>query len=938
MRHHIGLTRMIGRMTMDWQGGRIERRTRGSGWTRRVLPPVLGMLALGWAGAGPLSGAEPGTEKLSGEGWNEGAAQVDTLSSGESRDSRTPPPVPAMNAVRVQGAPPVIDGNLNDPAWEYAPVATDFVQVEPHEGRSASERTEVRVLYDDEALYVAFRAWDSQPDSIVGQLTRRDQQSYSDRVHVMVDSYHDRRTAFHFAVNPVGVKTDLYRYNDFQEDTGWDAVWDVATRVDDQGWTAEFRVPLSQLRFSSAPVQTWGINFAREIARRNELAVWAPLSPRDQSIVSRAGELQGIRDLYTRRRIEVLPYSVARATRGPGDAANPFFSSTDVGGEVGGDVKIGITNNLTLDLTVNPDFGQVEADPGQVNLTAFETFLPERRPFFTEGASIFNFGIGVGDGDGSAESLFYSRRVGRAPQGGVDGGGWVDRPSQTRILAAGKLSGKTESGWSVGALSALTGSEEARIAHADGTRDSRTIEPLANYSLLRVQRDFRDGGSAVGLIGTGTFRDGGPSAELGLRDQAFSGGVDLRHRFRDNTLEFKAYLLGSHVSGSEFAMERTQRSPARYYQRPDAEHLTLDPTATSLFGWSANMELFKVGGGPWRYASLTQIRSPGFEVNDLGFMPGADHVNQVGFVGYRQTEPGRWLRNWGVNANAWAAWTFGWEQTGLGGNVNGQFTLNNNWNGYGGVNVNASTLNTTLLRGGPAFRTERQWNGWNGMNSDGRRDLQVSMNTNWSVRPESDSWSFHASPNVRWRPSERATVRVGPFANWRVEDRQWVDRVGTDNGPAYLFGRMDQTTFGLTTRLDLALSPTLSLQFYGQPFMSAGSFGEFKQVNDPRGASYAQRVAPVTARRDGTGFVADLNGNGAEERFRNPDFNVAQFRSNAVLRWEYRPGSTLYAVWGQARDHFSQDGEFRLGDGMGDLFSQEPENVLMLKVSYWLSP
>ncbi len=921
---------------MEKQGGRTGGWVTAIRWTGRVLPPVMMGAMLGWAGAGPL-----GAEEVGGEFPRGIVTQADTITSdGDAvRDPRGRAPVPTLPAVRVQGAPPVIDGNLDDPAWADAPVATDFVQMEPHEGRPASERTEVRVLYDDEALYVAFRAWDSEPDSIVGQLTRRDQQSYSDRVHVLVDSYFDRRTAFHFAVNPLGVKTDLYRYNDSMEDIGWDAVWDVATRIDDQGWTAEFRIPLSQLRFSGAADQTWGINFGRDIARRNEMSVWAPLSQQDQSIVSRSGELQGIRDLSPRRRIEVLPYSVARATRAPGDAANPFHSSTEMAGEMGGDVKMGITNNLTLDLTVNPDFGQVEADPGQVNLTAFETFLPERRPFFVEGASIFNFGIGVGDGDGSAESLFYSRRIGRAPQGSVTvQDGWVDHPSQTRILAAGKLSGKTENGWSVGALSALTGSAEARIAHMDGTRESRTVEPLSNYSVFRLQRDFQDGSSAVGAIGTAAVRDGDPAEALGLRDRAFTGGVDFRHRFRDNTLELKGYLLGSHVSGSAASIESTQRSPARYFQRPDADHLALDPAATSLLGWSANLELFKVGGGPWRYASLTQVRSPGFEANDLGFMPRADYVNQVGYVGYRQNEPGRWLRNWGLHTNAWTAWTFGGEQIDLGGNVNGNVTLNNNWNGYGGVNLNTAPLNTALLRGGPAIRTERQWNGWNGVNSDSRRDLQGGMHLNWSVRPEADSWSVNLSPSLRWRPSERATVRMNPFANWRVEDRQWVDRVGTEAGPAYVFGRMDQTTYGLTARLDLALSPTLSLQFYGQPFMSAGSFGEFKQVTDPRGSTYADRFAPVDARLDGDRFAADLNGNGVEERFRNPDFNVAQFRSNAVVRWEYRPGSALFLVWGQARDHFSQNGQLRLGEGMGDLFEQPSENVLMLKVSYWLSP
>ena len=856
----------------------------------------------------------------------------------EGTEANLPGAVRTLEAVRVDGSPPVIDGDLSDPIWELAPLATDFVQMEPHEGAPATERTEARILYDDEAIYVAIRAYDSQPDSIAAQLTRRDQESYSDRVHVVIDSYFDRRTAFHFAVNPVGVKADWYRYEDHRQDGGWEAVWDVATRIDDEGWTAEFRIPLSQLRFSGAAEQNWGINFGRELARKTEISSWSPLPAREQAFVSRAGILHGIRDLQPGHRIELLPYSAAQVARVPGDGANPYWDPTDGQLRVGVDLRMGVTSNLTMDITANPDFGQVEADPGQVNLTAFETFLPERRPFFQEGAGIFRFGIGIGDGDGENQTLFYSRRIGRSPQGSLPSSAdWRDAPSRTRILSAGKLSGKTESGWSVGFLSAITGSEEGR-AMVDGQEMTMEVEPMTNYSVARIQRDLRGGESSLGGIATATFRDGSGADALGLRQDAYTGGVDGRHRFMDGTMELRGYLLGSRVSGSPEAIAATQRSSARYFQRPDAHHLDYDPTATSMAGWSGALEYWRMGGGPWRFATLTHLRSPGFEVNDLGFMPRSDYIAQVGYVGYMENEPGRHLRRWGLNTNIWSSWNFGGDHQEIQGNVNGQITTNGNRSAWSGIRVSGEGLNPTLLRGGPAFRTERAIGGWGGVGTDPRQNLQLNVNTNWEVRPESDSWVLSASPNLRWRPSERMTLRVAPSYTRRVEDRQWMGALEVEGAPHYLFGRMKQSTFATTLRGEMSVTPNLSVQLYAQPFMSAGEFQDFRRIQDPRASSYEDRFQTLEVEDRPQGYQIHFPGTDQARNLDNPDFRALQFRSNAVLRWEYRPGSTLYLVWGQARDQFQNDGEFHVGRGFDDIFSTLPENVFMLKMSYWFTP
>jgi hypothetical protein len=846
--------------------------------------------------------------------------------------------IPALRAIRVTDDGIELDGRADEPGWATAPVATDFIQFEPDEGAPSSARTEARVLYGSRALFVYLKAYEQDPGEIVGQLTRRDQMSHSDVLGVIIDSYFDRRTAFQFAVNPVGVKHDVYHFDDTSEDSGWDAVWDVATDVSTDGWSAEFRIPYSQLRFRDETVQTWGINFTRRIARNQELAVWAPSTRSDGAIVSRFGELQGLRDLTAPNRMEILPYTLAGAERGPGDLDDPFYRSTDPLGSIGVDIKYGVTSDLTLDVTINPDFGQVEADPSQVNLSAFETFLQERRPFFVEGSSIFNFSLALGDGDGAVESLFYSRRIGRAPQGtvAVDGDAYADTDDRTTILGAWKLSGKTAGGWSIGVLHAMTSEERTRIAPATGPGYQEAVEPFANYGLLRVQKDFREGRSAIGAIGTATRREADVADQLGLRDEAYAGGIDFRHRFADEQWQLSGYLLGSRVSGSPDAIARTQRSAARYFQRPDAGHVTYDPTRTSLSGAAANVGLSKFSGGVWRFGTGVQTRTPGFEVNDLGFMNNADYATHWVWLGHHRTNPIGPFRNMYLNLNAWHSWNYDGDRIGIGGNVNGSVQFRNFWNAWGGVNQELEAMDAGALRGGPLFRREAQTNFWGGFGSDSRKPVQFNVGSFGNVRPESDSWQVNVSPNLRIRPSGRATFNVGMFVNRRVDDRQWVRKVDTD-APHYVFGRIDQTTAGATLRADYAFTPTLTLQLYAQPFVSAGRYGRFKQVTDPIAPRYAGRFTDLDARRDGGTYYADLDGNGSEESFGNPDFNFRQFRSNAVVRWEYRPGSALFLVWSQGRDQFTNAGEFDLGRDVGDLFDVHPTNVFMVKLSYWFS-
>lgn len=882
---------------------------------RQAVRTATAVLAASTVLAAAASGGAAGQEK-EGDGTESGLA---------GGGGRAAPPV--VQALRLSGPAPAIDGLLDEADWSAATVARDFTVFQPNEGETPSQPTEARVLYGDEAVYVGLRAFDASPDSIVSRLARRDERPHSDWLEVVIDSYRDRRTAFRFAVNPAGVKADSYMFDDTNEDESWDAVWDVAVRTDDQGWTAEFRIPYSQLRFDGAERQTWGINFARTIARHLETSLWAPISRGDGAVVSRFGDLEGLRDLSPPTRLEVLPYSLVRLESAPGNTEDPFYDARDYGATVGGDVKYGITTDLTLDVTLNPDFGQVEADPAEVNLTAFETFLPERRPFFVEGANIFSFGFSEGDGDNASESLFYSRRIGRAPHGRAPGGVYSEAPDRTRILGAAKLSGKTRSGWSLGLLHAVTAREEASLADAAGPMDPQVVEPFSQYGVGRVSKDFREGKSAVGAISTWTVRNAANAAALDLHRGAYTAGVDGRHRFGDDRFQLSGYVLGSTVRGSADAVARTQRSPARYFQRPDADHTDFDPARTSLSGWAASANFMKMSGGYWRYGTGVMARSPGFEPNDVGFMRETDFVSPWLWVGYNRFKPSERLHRWNLNLNTWTAYSFGGEHYNAGGNVNGSLTFKNFWGGYMGVMRNGGGLTNTLLRGGPMFLRDPAWGGWFGFWSDSRKSLQVRVNNNWQTRPESDSWNYGTNVNLRWRPSGRATVSAGPFFNLRAEDLQWVGRYGAADDRRYLFGRMDQKTAGITARADWTFSPTLSLQLYAQPFVSAGEYGAFKRITDPRAGAYADRfvaVDPATADERGL------------DSFRDPDFNVKQFRSNVVLRWEYQPGSALFLVWSQGRDHYAGSGDFSLGGDLDTLLRQPSDNVFMIKASYWI--
>jgi hypothetical protein len=814
---------------------------------------------------------------------------------------------PAPAALRTANALRV-DGRIDEAMWSRAEAVTGFVQRDPSEGQPATFPTDVRVAFDDSTLYVSVRASDPEPDRLIGYLTRRDVDSQSDWLHVFIDSYHDRRTAYQFSVNPAGVKRDAYWFNDENSDDSWDAVWDVTTTRDATGWRADFRIPYSQLRFSRGGDGRLGFSVMRYIARLNETTTWPLVARSVNGIVSQFGELAGVAvNGRQTKRLELLPYTLAQVKTEPPQSGNPLHQTPDPGASVGLDLRYAVTPALSLTATVNPDFGQVEADPAVVNLGAFETFFNERRPFFIEGSGTYQFSC-------YDCQLFYSRRIGRQPRGtpALADGEYVLLPSQSTILGAGKLTGRVGQ-FSVGVLTAATEEETANVASALARR-AEVVEPATLYSVSRARREFADQ-STLGFMLTTTNRRLRDSVSF-LPASAVTGGVDYDWRV-GRLFSVNGYWAGSTVRGNANAIAQLQRSNVHSFQRPDAGHVEFDPEATSLNGHSGVVNFGKISGERTRFNFTLGYRSPGFDVNDLGFLQRADAISQNAWVQIRRPRPGRILRDLNVNFNQWSHRNFDGDLINYGGNVNAHGTFTNQWSTGGGVNVYGQALDDRLTRGGPAGYVEGGVNAWQYFNTNDR--LPVSFHWNLGMNRNADgSRALDVGPAVQLRPGSAVSAEVGVSWAKNDDEGQWVSAVDNGGQTHYVFGKLRQRTSAMTLRLNYALTPTLSLQMYGQPFVSAGHFISFKELVDGR-APYATRYAPF-------------------EYAASPDFKVLSFRTTNVMRWEFKPGSTLFVVWQQAREGFQPTGTFRFGRDYADVFATPSTNTILVKLAYWLNP
>jgi hypothetical protein len=879
---------------------------------------------------------------------------------------------PSARAVRIGGGISV-DGRLDEDVWASIPPVTRFTQVTPDEGQPATELTEVRIAYDSDAIYIGAHLHDR--GRVMTRLVRRDALAEgSDWLVVSFDTYHDHQTASTFSVNPSGVRRDQTgveapggpagRGNpSFRgEGSEWNPVWDVATAVTDSGWVAEMRVPFSQLRFGRAKVQTWGLQIQRTIARRAEEAMFAFIPRNDRGGPARFGHLEGLEGLEARDPLEIVPYVSARADlrRVPRNAAvdfeNPFRSGRDLNAGIGADLQYRVSSNFTLNAAVNPDFGQVEVDPAVVNLTAFETRLQENRPFFVEGADIFRFG--ESGGLGSAQ-LLYTRRIGRAPSlDAPAAAAYVDMPEAARILGAAKLTGRTSKGWSVGLLGALTNRERAPYVDTRNVQREALVEPLTNHFAVRVRRDLNSGRTSLGGLVTSVNRFlEGETQEAPLRDAAYSGGIDFRHEWANRTWSIAGYLSPSYITGSEAVLIAAQNSSARYFGRPDSDRLSVDSTATSLTGYAANVNIGKRAGAVTGLVEFGAT-SPTYEINDLGFQTTADRLALDVRLGYRQNQPGRILRTWSVLSGTNPNWNYGGERVSQGAAVilNGQ--LMNYWSGGLFLRRQFSTLNDRLTRGGPLAREPGGYGVSFNFSSDFRKPYTIGGNAS-AFRDERGASTQIFGFNVGLRPAVNWDMRVGPSLFRSRGTPQYVQSVADPTasstyGRRYVFAELDQSTLSLETRLNVNFTPDLSFELYAQPLIASGDFGTLMELARPRTFNflrYGTDGGSTISAPDAQGrYTIDPDGPGSARSFRvsDRDFNTRSLRGNAVLRWEWRPGSTLFLVWQQSRSEtltalsadpaFGRVGSFDPGRDARDLFGLHPDNVVMLKMTYWLNP
>jgi hypothetical protein len=880
------------------------------------------------------------------------AAQAGTGSSSRSPAAR---PQKTATAVRVQPGSINLDGHLSEGVWAGIPPLGDFVQKNPVEGAAPTDRLEIRIAYDNDALYVATRVTSKDPSRIQAPVSRRDNIHQAEHIWISLDTYRDRRTAYSFAVAASGVRGDWYHPSDNEEDidTSFDPVWQAAAQIDSAGWTSEMRIPFSQLRFNAANEQVWGLNFDFWSPSRNEDVFWIPVPKNESGWSSWMGTLTGIQGIRPTRRLEVMPYVASNSTVNDNrDVRDPFDDGRNIQARVGGDLKMGIGPNLTLEGAVNPDFGQVEADPAEVNLSAFETFFSEKRPFFIEGSQILQ---------GAGANYFYSRRIGARPRGGAVGD-FVDYPEASTIYGAAKLTGQLARRTSIGALAAVTGREYARQFDLATKRFADTlVSPTTVYAVGRVSQQFGANNSTIGAILTGVHRnlDGSPLASI-LNDRAITGGTDFSLRFKRNAYRLGGWAGFSHVMGDSLQIANLQRSSARYYQRPDAEAYHFDGSRTSLTGYTAGFDFSKNTGKHWLYGAGSEVTSPGFETNDMGRLSTADGILGYGYVTYRETTPKDFYQSYNVRLDAFQERNYDMDpqfhfiqaQAGL--------TFKNFWNLSVTTWRDFRGLDSRLTRGGPNMGTSFFDVGIISLSN------ASSAKTRWQGRVYYGKDDFGAITNrlsglLAFRPGTQWDLSISPNFLRAQTARQYFT-VRDDGGPLtfgqrYIFGFLDQSVFTSVVRLNYAIRPDLTFEMYGEPFAISGRYHRFGELPNPRARRlrlYGTDGTTATRNGDGSVTVTDnvITTGGAPTQFTLPfsDFNVRSWRSNLVLRWEYRPGSTLYVVWQQNRSAEAADGDLvsfgslvdpfrgRVGrfdfDDAGVLHAMT--NFFAIKLSYWL--
>ncbi len=835
-----------------------------------------------------------------------------------------------------------VDGIIDESVWNDLDWGTDFTVHQPNNGEKPQRQTKFKIIYDENYIYIAYHCLDEEPEKIEARMGRRDNFP-GDWVEINIDSYRDNATAFSFSISASGVKGDEFiTDNGNNWDTSWNPIWYAATKIVDDGWTAEVKIPLSQLRFSQAEVQDWGFNITRRDFRADERSTYQFIPQNASGWVSNFARLNGLKNLKPKRQIETQPYIVTGRTTGD-NARNRF--------NIGLDGKIGLTSNITMDYTVNPDFGQVDADPSVLNIDGYEVFFQERRPFFIENANLFDFQGTSAEAGGpyNNDNLFYSRRIGASPHGYqevLDQADNVRYPDFTNILGATKISGKTKDGWSLGLLEAVTSEEFAKFDLENGMHDRVAVEPFTNFMVSRLSKDIDGGASQIGGTLTSVYRFlDGTNLEDQYHETATSGGVNLFHSWDERKWQFNARLIGSRVTGTSQSILNTQKSFQHYFQRPDAAHLNVDNEKTSLSGHGGNLSLGNYGGKDnISYQFGLTWRSPGIELNDIGFLNTADAINHYFWAGYLFPKPFSVFRRFRINYNHYLGWTFDGTNTFQGINSNTHGAFKNYWEAGTGFTLIIKELSTKALFGGPALRTSRGFNNWGYIGSDSRKKMRAFLFLNKFTPYTADANSlnrYSVELNIRYQVSNAFSISMGPEYSYNENALQNVDLFNFNGEDIYLTGRIEQQTLSASIRMSYNFTPNLTLEYWGQPFISKGGFNEFKYIKDPLATKFLDRFESykddqVLMNENGE-YNLDHDGNGSiDYDFGNPNFNFMQFRSNAVMRWEYIPGSELFLVWSQGTTSNGDPMKNLWPSLREDLFSQQVNNNFLVKLTYRL--
>ena len=833
--------------------------------------------------------------------------------------------------------PPLIDGLLDDACWETVPMSGDFKMHQPYDDRPATFKTEFAILYDNNNIYVAVRSYDPEPDKIYRQVSRRDHVN-TEFVAVCFDTYYDKKTCSCFFINASGVVGDMFISQDGDvNDESWNAIWWGKSNIDDLGWTAEFRIPLSQLRFVEKEDQVWGLDVMRDVQRNDEESFWMEHKRNDRGFVHQFGILSGLHNIKARKVLDIMPYAVGSYDTYEAEEGNPFRDGSDLNFNGGIDGKVGLSNNFTMDFTVNPDFGQVEADPATVNLTAFETFFGERRPFFIEGSNITSFSLDV---NGGSEQLFHSRRIGRSPHHWPDlnDDEYAKVPNATDIIAAAKITGRTDEGLNIGVVEAVTQKEYADI-YADGVDSTQTVEPLTNYTVAALRQDINGGDTQFGGIVTAVNRRLDDAHLDYLHKQAYTVGLDFQHYFnKDHTWQIDARTYGSYVQGSEEAISETQLSSSHLFQRPDADWVSYDSTRTSMAGHGGSVRLGKFGG-QYRAAIKVQWKSPGLELNDIGFIGRTDQIMQNIWLEYRENEPGKIFNWYTIDISQWNNFNFGGIHQNSGINIvwNSRFK---NRMGYDlAIEYNSDFVSSTELRGGPRLRMPSSFVGWTWFGTDYTKDLNYWVFYVGGYSPQDQGYFNSVENELYWKISPFLNLSV--YADWDQECRsmQYITDVDFHGETRYILGRILTNSTSMQLGVNWNITPNISLEYRGRPFFMSGNYDEFKVVTDGDNKVYEERFDRFTDNitlTDGVYSCDEDRDLVTDYEFDNPDFVYASFQSNLVFRWEYQPGSTIFLVWSQNNAFDSGESTLNLPENIRNLRTEIPQNVLLMKVSYRL--